>query len=333
MGHEPHTSDDGFERLPFPEYARLEALVAAATPYARLQTLGEVSHGHHRYPLQALVFGSDDRTLPCVGFFAGVHGLEKIGTHLALAYLSAFVGRLQWDQYLRNLLQHCRLVTVPLVNPLGMLMRRRSNANGVDLMRNAPVEAEHNRHWPISGQRLSTRIPWYRGRKNAPMQLEARAIADFVQTEMFPSRYGLTLDLHSGFGATDRLWYPYARTVQPFPYLDQARLLAQRLRITHPYHVYQVEAQSDSYLAHGDLWDYLVDLHVAANPEGERVLLPWTLEMGSWLWVRKNPLQLFDLLGPFNPIRPHRYRRTLRRHWNLLEFFLHAAANHDRWGN
>ena len=50
------------------------------------------------------------------------------------------------------------------------------------------------------------------------------------------------------------------------------------------------------------------------------MFLPWTLEMGSWAWVRKNPLQVFQALGFFNPIKPHRYARTMRRHARLVEF-------------
>jgi hypothetical protein len=59
--------------------------------------------------------------------------------------------------------------------------------------------------------------------------------------------------------------------------------------------------------------------------------LPLTLEMGSWMWVRKNPLQGLSSLGRFNPLKPHRHRRTLRRHMPLLEFLLHAAASHRAW--
>ena len=59
--------------------------------------------------------------------------------------------------------------------------------------------------------------------------------------------------------------------------------------------------------------------------------MPLTLEMGSWTWVRKNPLQGLTSLGRFNPIKPHRLRRTLRRHLPLLEFLFHAAASYRAW--
>ena len=59
--------------------------------------------------------------------------------------------------------------------------------------------------------------------------------------------------------------------------------------------------------------------------------IPWTLEMGSWNWVRKNPFQLMSLTGPFNPIVPHRLRRVQRHHLLLIDFFLRAVHNHEAW--
>ena len=61
------------------------------------------------------------------------------------------------------------------------------------------------------------------------------------------------------------------------------------------------------------------------------VFLPFTLEMGSWLWVKKNPRQLLSLFGLFNPILPHRLTRVLRRHLTLFDFLLHATASHQQW--
>jgi hypothetical protein len=61
------------------------------------------------------------------------------------------------------------------------------------------------------------------------------------------------------------------------------------------------------------------------------VFLPLTLEMGSWLWVKKNPRQLFSREGIFNPLIAHRQQRVLRRHLPLLDFTLRAAAASARW--
>lgn len=65
------------------------------------------------------------------------------------------------------------------------------------------------------------------------------------------------------------------------------------------------------------------------KPEG--VFMPLTLEMGSWSWVRKNPSQMLSVLGPFNPVVPHRVRRTLRRHLPLFDFLYRAVASPAAW--
>jgi hypothetical protein len=96
---------------------------------------------------------------------------------------------------------------------------------------------------------------------------------------------------------------------------------------SHSYHRYIFEPQSTQYLAHGDVWDHL---YQRACADG-RVLLPLTLEMGSWLWVKKNPRQLFSRHGIFNPLIQHRQQRVLRQHQMLLDFLSRAAAGHTRW--
>ena len=56
-----------------------------------------------------------------------------------------------------------------------------------------------------------------------------------------------------------------------------------------------------------------------------------TLELGSWLWIRKNPRQIFSRHGIFNPIKARRIKRVLRRHVDLLDFLTRAAYAAPRW--
>ena len=86
-----------------------------------------------------------------------------------------------------------------------------------------------------------------------------------------------------------------------------------------------MEPQAQAYTIRGDLWDHLYDSYGEAHGDG--VFVPLTLEMGSWLWVRKNPVQALSALGPFNPVVPHRLRRTLRRHLLLFDFLYRAVAS------
>src|SRR5207302_1647543 len=108
----------------------------------------------------------------------------------------------------------------------------RSNPAGVDLMRNAPVEAEAGVRWPLGGQRLSPILPWYRGRKGEPMQPEAQALIETVEQRILPHRFCMTLDCHSGFGSIDRIWFPYARTRRPIECLAEIYALRTMFRTT-----------------------------------------------------------------------------------------------------
>jgi hypothetical protein len=105
--------------------------------------------------------------------------------------------------------------------------------------------------------------------------------------------------------------------------------LNQLLDHTLPHHPYRMEPQARTYTVHGDLWDYLYDQHAEQGKGG--TFLPLTLEMGSWLWVKKNPRQVFNVLGAFNPIKPHRRRRILRRHLLLFDFLRRAVAAPASW--
>ncbi|MCB9655782.1 MAG: hypothetical protein H6729_16780 [Deltaproteobacteria bacterium] len=316
------------KRARFAEIDRLDALATVMPDLFRVVEYARVSHRGTTFPIFSVVVGSEDRTRPTFGLFGGVHGVERVGTHVVLTFLESVASRLRWDKDLRRTLRKARIVSIPMVNPVGVNARTRSNGRGVDLMRNAPVEAERPPPWLVGGHRISRHLPWYRGENS--LEVESDALVRFVREEMFPSRVALGLDVHSGFGMRDRLWYPYAKTKRPISRMDEVLAFARLLDRTHPHHVYLVEAQSQSYTTHGDLWDYLFD-SAEAEREANQLFLPFTLEIGSWRWIKKDPTQIFDRSGAFNPMTPHRYGRTMRRHLHLLEFFLRAARNHRAW--
>lgn len=315
-------------RLRLREMDELHRILDRLGERGRIDVLTHVEHEGSSFPIYGIVVGNPDPTTPTFALIGGVHGLERIGTRVVLAYMHTLVELLGWDRVLNGALERSRLVFVPIVNPIGMAMRTRSNPAGVDLMRNAPVHAESIASPLVGGQRISPRLPWYMGREGDPMQPEAAALCDFVRRELFESSFAISLDVHSGFGFVDRLWFPYARTRKPFSALREVYALKTLLDATLPNHVYRVEPQSRSYTTHGDLWDHLHDQHQA---DRQSTYLPLTLEMGSWTWVKKNPRQAFSLLGSFNPIKPHRLRRTLRRHVPLLDFLHRATASSTEW--
>ena len=91
------------------------------------------------------------------------------------------------------------------------------------------------------------------------------------------------------------------------------------VRVTHIMRLYQFEPQWHQYTTHGDFWDWQV---MKNQDNGKHCFLPLTLELGSWLWVKKNPLQLLQFNQLFHPIKPHRVKRVQRRHSTLLDYFI-----------
>ena len=313
----------------FPELAELERIIEEGASHLDARTACEVAAGERRFPVHVVTLGNPDPAVPAVGYFGGFHGLERIGTEVVLAYLRSLVMRLRWDETLHRQLEAMCLVFVPLLNPGGLWRGTRANPNGVDLMRNAPQDAEEPVPWLVGGQRLSAALPWYRGARGAAMERESSALCDLIRTELLGRPFSLALDCHSGFGMNDRLWFPCACSAQPIEHLPELQSLSEMLDQALLHHRYIMEPQSRQYLAHGDLWDHLYLGARSASPS--QVFLPLTLEMGSWLWIKKNPRQMFSRHGIFNPLIQHRQQRVLRRHLSLLDFVGRAAGSHARW--
>jgi hypothetical protein len=310
------------------ELIELERLIDRPGDLLQTRVLCHVEVEARRLPVYALSLGNPAADVPAVGYFGGVHGLERIGASVVLSFLHSVLMRLRWDTLLQQQLERMRMVFMPVVNPGGLWRGTRANPQGVDLMRNAPVEAQQRVAFLVGGQRLSARLPWYRGPRSAPMQAESQALCTVVEEELLSHRFSIAVDCHSGFGLSDRIWFPYAGSRAPIPHLAEIHALSELLDQTHRHHPYLFEPQSCQYLTHGDLWDHL---YQRACSDPERVHLPLTLEMGSWLWVKKNPRQLLSLQGLFNPLLGHREARVLRRQVEWLDFVGRAACGHRSW--
>ncbi|WP_367154524.1 M14 family zinc carboxypeptidase [Methylomonas sp. HYX-M1] len=312
----------------FQELAQLESLLERLDGHARIETLTRIRWQGHDFPVYAIVLGTLQPQAPTLGFFGGVHGLEKIGSEVILSYLQTLIEMLEWDRELQRRLAESRLVFVPIVNPVGVYRGTRANGNGVDLMRNAPIEGQGNTKL-YSGHRLTPWLPWYRGDASR-METEAEALCEVVRRYLFEAELSIVLDLHSGFGIRDRLWFPYASCRKPFPDIAEAYALKNLFDHCFPHHVYRIEPMSEEYVINGDLWDYLYD-SFKSSPQAGRLFLPLTLEMGSWLWLRKSPLHLFQRHGLFHPLLPHRQQRILRRHFTLFEFLHRCLLSPTKW--
>jgi hypothetical protein len=311
-----------------PELLELQHIIDEGGAHIEHRVVGEVVCHGQPFQLHTIALGNPDPSLPAVGFFGGVHGLERIGAEVVMTYLRSLVRRLRWDGVLQRQLDTLRLVFMPLVNPGGVWRGTRANPNGVDLMRNAPLEATEPVPWLIGGQRVSAGLPWYRGPQGAPMETESQALCELVRAELLTRPFSIALDCHSGFGSVDRIWFPFAHTARPITELAEVHALNEIFDASHAHHRYVLEPQSHQYLTHGDLWDHLC---LQANTRPGRLFLPLTLEMGSWLWVKKNPRQIFSRHGIFNPLIEHRQQRVLRRHMAWFDFLTRAASSHEKW--
>ena len=314
-----------------PELEQIETIVHQGnTAHLKSKVLCQVPYGNVTLPVYALTLGNSAEDMPCITYVAGIHGLERIGTQVITAFLEGLLERLKWDRVLADILQHVRINVIPIVNPVGMLRNTRANGQGVDLMRNAPVESVEKTILLAGGHRISSLLPWYRGKAGEAMQPEAQALCDFVEREVLSAPFSLVLDCHSGFGFRNQIWFPYARSrIEPIKHLKEVCNLRNLFIQTYPHQDYLFEPQSQHYLVHGDLWDFLYLRSLKSN----NIFLPLTLEMGSWRWIRKNPLQLRQLQGLYHPIKPHRLNRVLRSHLILMEFLLHATLSYQDWIN
>ena len=315
-----------------------EELARQYAQHVQVLSMGSVCWGQNHYPLRAFHMGTEDKRAPVVAIFGGVHGLERIGAEVAVAYMRTILELLQWDKGTQTRLEGLRLLFMPAVNPIGLVRYTRSNGNGVDLMRNAPsYYAEDERRSLrkklrlFQGQRIGSWLPWFRGFPEQSMEPESLALCKLVREELFPSKLAIAIDLHSGFGTQDRLWFPYAGKYDIPQFLPEVVSLGHLLDRTHPRHVYKLEPVSRNYMIYGDLWDYLSDEYMREGRSSAGYFMPLTLEMGSLQWLRKNPLQIFRKDGAFHPVVPHRRRRILRRHFTLFDFLLRAADSGEAW--
>ena len=311
-----------------PELVMLKRLIDEGGRHLEVAAPCSIAIDGRDFPVYTIALGNPGPDVPVLGFFGGIHGLERIGTQVILAFLQSILARLQWDSTLHQQLESMRLVFMPLINPGGMWQGTRSNPQGVDLMRNAPLSASEPVPFLLGGHRYSPHLPWYRGAENDAMQVESQAVCELVERELLSRQFSMALDCHSGFGLRDRIWFPHAHTATPIPHLADIGALEELFSRTYPHHNYVFEPQSRQYRTHGDLWDYL---YLQGTSDSERVFLPLTLEMGSWLWVKKNPRQLFNRAGIFNPTAAHRLQRVLRGHLVWFDFLMRATNSHGRW--
>ena len=115
-----------------PELLALEKIIELGAPHLQVRVLRQVQAAPDAsFPILAIGLGNPAADAPAMGFFGGVHGLERIGAQVVIAYLQNVVMRLGWDATLHHQLEHMRMVFMPVVNPGGMWAATRANPRGV----------------------------------------------------------------------------------------------------------------------------------------------------------------------------------------------------------
>ena len=88
---------------PLPELTALERIIELGAGKLETRVACEVKMPQgDSYPVHVIALGNPDPKVPAVGYFGGVHGLERIGAGVVIAYLQSLVMRLQWDSTLHK---------------------------------------------------------------------------------------------------------------------------------------------------------------------------------------------------------------------------------------
>ncbi|EMK00614.1 M14 family zinc carboxypeptidase [Leptospira sp. WS58.C1] len=276
-----------------------------------------------RFPIYSLEIGTKEglEKHP-VGITAGVHGLETIGIQILIDFLE-YIIHPRSTGFLPELKKgKLGLVVIPIVNPGGVAAKTRANPGGVDLMRNSGIDAEKPLPF-FGGQKFSNKLPYFRGHGLEP---ESRTLSRTVFEKFFHVRDSIlpVLDLHSGFGTVDNVWWPYAYTHKPCPDTFLYERIASHLK-GHCGHInFAYGPQSASYTTHGDLWDKFYDHYqelYAEQAGWSSKFLPLTLEVGTWSDIKEEPLKLFSKKGIFRPAE-HNKSEVLTRYRGFLRDFV-----------
>jgi carboxypeptidase T len=205
---------------------------------------------------------------PAVLLTGAIHGIEVIGALSLLASLEHIVDARP------ELLEHVRLVVLPIVNPdavaenlrrvaRGKIAHQRGNARGVDLNRNFPRVSDAEPWHPFAGSRRRW-SPHYMG--PSPLsEPESRAVVD-VARAIRPTH---AIGFHS-FG--NMLLYPWAHTRAPNPRAATYATMGERFAGALVGARYSVGQATQLYPTIGDLDDWL---------DAELGTLAFTVEVGA----------------------------------------------------
>jgi hypothetical protein len=118
--------------------ASLQATAATHPDICRLYSIGTSVQGRELWVLKISDNPDDDEDEPEFRYISTIHGDEVVGVELLLYLIEDLVEGYGVDPRLTHIVDHVELHIMPLMNPDGNALGRRTNANYVDLNRNFP---------------------------------------------------------------------------------------------------------------------------------------------------------------------------------------------------
>ena len=126
----------------YPSYTtiaqKLQELAAKFPKIARLESVGKSVQGRELWAMKISDNVVIDEVEPEFKFISSMHGDEITGRELTLRLIEDLLENYGKDSKITDLINNTELFIMPSMNPDGSEMRRRANANGVDLNRDFP---------------------------------------------------------------------------------------------------------------------------------------------------------------------------------------------------
>lgn len=117
----------------------LNAYTEANPDICRLYTLGQSVQGRELWAVLITDNPDDEEDEPEFKYVSTIHGNEPLGTEICFYFIDMLLTEYGQNDRITNLVNSTAIWIVPLVNPDGLELGKRANANGIDLNRNFPL--------------------------------------------------------------------------------------------------------------------------------------------------------------------------------------------------
>jgi hypothetical protein len=196
-------------------YTVYDDLVTNYPDYVTRTQLGLDASG--TYPIYRYEFKPDDvvtsasnnKKLPKIIIITGVHGEEKSSVISLRNFMRDVANNWSTNPLLEFVRWNVHLVIIPIVNPYGFMLRRRKNANNVDLNRQGSFR------WEIGGS-TNPSAPDYKG--TAPFsEVEAQYVRDTILSNLDAiAFYDYHMNGSSGDEYRTMFWHEFDGQINTF---------------------------------------------------------------------------------------------------------------------